>query len=85
MTSKIGINESLKFREEIARLKKIYIKIYDENQRMKRRLEKYEKTKRAVRYWNQKEKYENNNIRTTGNREDNNVVEPSRRVHTTGN
>jgi hypothetical protein len=85
MTSKIGINESLKFREEIARLKKIYIKIYDENQRMKRRLEKYEKTKRAVRYWNQKEKYENNNIGTTGNREDNNVVKPSRRVHTTGN
>jgi hypothetical protein len=48
---------------------------------MKRRLEKYEKTKRAVRYWNQKEKNEDNNIRTTGNREDNNVVESGRRVH----
>jgi hypothetical protein len=52
MTSKIGINESLKFREEIARLKKIYIKMrYDENQRMKRRLEKYEKTKRVSNVW----------------------------------
>jgi hypothetical protein len=85
MTSKIGINESLKFREEIARLKKIYIKIYDENQRMKRRLAKHEESRRMVTYWNAKEKYENNNIGTTGNREDNNVVEPSRRVHTTGN
>jgi len=68
MTSKIGINENLKFREEIARLKKIYIKVYDENQRMKRRLAKHEGSKRMVYYWNEKEKNENNNIGTTGNR-----------------
>jgi len=85
MTSKIGINENLKFREEIVRLKKLYVKIYDENQRMKRRLAKHEGSRRMVTYWNQKEKYENNNIGTTGNREDNNVVEPSRRVHTARN
>jgi hypothetical protein len=85
MTSKIGINENLKFREEIVRLKKLYVKIYDENQRMKRRLAKHEGSRRMVTYWNEKEKYENNNIGTTGNREDNNVVEPSRRVHTARN
>jgi acyl-[acyl carrier protein]--UDP-N-acetylglucosamine O-acyltransferase len=85
MTSNIGLNWKLIYERKIKHLKKLYIKIYDENQKMKRRLEKYEKTKRAVRYWNQKEKNEDNNIRTTGNREDNNVVEPSRRVHTARN
>ena len=85
MTSKIGINWHLRFREEIVRLKKLYVKIYDENQRMKRRLAKHEGSRRMVTYWNEKEKYENNNIGTTGNREDNNVVEPSRRVHTARN
>ena len=84
MTSKIGINENLKFREEIVRLKKLYVKIYDENQRMKRRLAKHEGSRRMVTYWNEKEKYENNNIGTTGNREDNNVVKLGRRVHTAG-
>ena len=81
MTSNIGLNWKLIYERKIKHLKKLYIKIYDENQKMKRRLEKYEKTKRAVRYWNQKEKNEDNNIRTTGNREDNNVVESGRRVH----
>jgi hypothetical protein len=81
MTSSIGLNWKEIYERKIKHLKKLYIKIYDENQKMKRRLEKYEKTKRAVRYWNQKEKNEDNNIRTTGNREDNNVVESGRRVH----
>ena len=68
MTSSIGLNWKEIYERKIKHLKKLYIKIYDENQKMKRRLEKYEKTKRAVRYWNQKEKNEDNNIRTTRNR-----------------
>ena len=84
MISSIGLNWKEIYEKKIKHLKKLYIKIYDENQKMKRRLEKYEKTKRAVRYWNQKEKNEDNNIRTTGNREDNNVVESGRRVHQAG-
>ena len=85
MTSSIGLNWKEIYERKIKHLKKLYVKIYDENQRMKRRLAKHEGSRRMVTYWNEKEKYENNNIGTTGNREDNNVVEPGRRVHTTGN
>lgn len=56
MNSTIGINWQEIYARKINHLKKLYAKIYDENQKMKRRLEKYEKTKRAVRYWNQKDK-----------------------------
>jgi hypothetical protein len=56
MNSTIGINWQEIYGRKINHLKKLYAKIYDENQKMKRRLEKYEKTKRAVRYWNQKDK-----------------------------
>jgi hypothetical protein len=68
MTSKIGINWHLRFREEIAQLK-------EELELTQMWLNKAEKKLK---------KYENNNIGTTGNRENNNVVKLGRRVHTTG-
>ena len=68
MTSSIGLNWKEIYERKIKHLKKLYIKIYDENQRMKRRLAKHEGSKRMVYYWNEKEKNENNNIGTTGNR-----------------
>ena len=68
MTSKIGINWHLRFREEIAQLK-------EELELTQMWLNKAEKKLK---------KYENNNIGTTGNRENNNVVKLGRRVHTAG-
>jgi hypothetical protein len=68
MTSKIGINWHLRFREEIAQLK-------EELELTQMWLNKAEKKLK---------KYENNNIGTTGNREDNNVVKLGRRVHQAG-
>jgi hypothetical protein len=68
MTSKIGINWHLRFREEITQLKL-------ELELTQMWLEKAEKKLK---------KYENNNTRTTGNRENNNVVKLGRRVHTAG-
>jgi hypothetical protein len=40
--SAIGINWNLKYREQIKTLKDKVDKLYRENQRMKKRLEKYE-------------------------------------------
>mgnify|MGYP003658586433 FL=1 len=68
MTSKIGINWHLRFREEILQLK-------EELELTQMWLNKAEKKLK---------KYENNNIGTTGNRENNNVVKLGRRVHTAG-
>ena len=68
MTSKIGINWHLRFREEIAQLK-------EELELTQMWLNKAEKKLK---------KYENNNIGTTGNRENNNVVKLGRRVHSAG-
>jgi hypothetical protein len=68
MTSKIGINWHLRFREEIAQLK-------EELELTQMWLNKAEKKLK---------KYENNNIGTTGNRENNNVVKLGRRVYTAG-
>jgi len=68
MTSKIGINWHLRFREEITQLKL-------ELELTQMWLEKAEKKLK---------KYENNNTRTTGNRENNNVVKLGRRVHSAG-
>ena len=68
MTSKIGINWHLRFREEIAQLK-------EELELTQMWLNKAEKKLK---------KYENNNIRPTGNRENNNVVKLSGRIHPTG-
>jgi hypothetical protein len=64
MTSKIGINWHLRFREEIAQLK-------EELELTQMWLNKAERKLK---------KYENNNIRPTGNRENNNVVKLGRRI-----
>jgi hypothetical protein len=68
MTSKIGINWHLRFREEIAQLK-------EELELTQMWLNKAEKKLK---------KYENNNIRPTRNRENNNVVKLGRRVYSAG-
>tara|TARA_B110000238_G_C15899758_1_gene341486 strand:+ start:446 stop:652 length:207 start_codon:yes stop_codon:yes gene_type:complete len=67
--NKIGINWHLRFREEILQLK-------EELELTQMWLNKAERKLK---------KYENNNIRPTGNGKDNNVVKLSRRIHTTGN
>ena len=64
MTSKIGINWHLRFREEIAQLK-------EELELTQMWLNKAERKLK---------KYENNNIRPTVNRENNNVVKLGRRI-----
>jgi len=68
MTSKIGINWHLRFREEILQLK-------EELELTQMWLNKAEKKLK---------KYENNNIRPTRNGKNNNVVELSRRIYPTG-
>ena len=56
----VGKNWSLHYRElyepRIKRLTENYNKMYDENQNMKKRLEKYEKSRRMVNYYNKKER-----------------------------
>ena len=64
MSSKIGINWHLRFREEIAQLK-------EELELTQMWLNKAERKLK---------KYENNNIRSTGNGKDNNVVKLGRRI-----
>ena len=66
---KIGINWHLKFRQEIDSLKKEVENLKIRNAILKRKLTKYE----------------NNNIRTTGNGQDNNPVEPGGRIYTKRN
>jgi hypothetical protein len=55
----VGKNWSLHYRElyepRIKRLTENYNKVYDENQNMKRRLQKYEKSRRMVNYYNKKD------------------------------
>lgn len=55
----VGKNWSLHYRElyepRIKRLTENYNKVYDENQNMKKRLEKYEKSRRMVNYYNKKD------------------------------
>jgi cell division protein FtsB len=63
----VGVNWHLRFRLKLEKLEK-----ENEYLKMKNRL-----LTRKIK------KYENNNIRTTRNREDNNSVEPGRSVHTT--
>jgi hypothetical protein len=64
----VGVNWHLRFRLEINQLKDKLEKTQFKLKRTERRLKKYE----------------NNNIRTTGNGKDNNIVELSGRVHPTG-
>ena len=67
--NKIGINWHLRFREEILQLK-------EELELTQMWLNKAERKLK---------KYENNNLRSTGNGKNNNVVKLSRRIHPTGN
>jgi len=57
--NEVGKNWSLYYREmyepRIKRLTEKYREVYDENQKMKKRLEKYEKNKRMICYYNKKE------------------------------
>ena len=54
----LGVNWSLHYRNlyepRIKRLTERYRELYDENQMMKKRLEKYEGNKRMVLYYNKK-------------------------------
>ena len=50
--SAIGINWNLKYREQIKTLKDKADKLYRENQRMKKRLEKHEGSRKMVLYFN---------------------------------
>jgi hypothetical protein len=56
--AEIGKNWSLYYRNlyepKIKRLTVRYNELYEENQKMKRRLEKFEKSKRMVLYYNKK-------------------------------
>jgi len=61
----VSTNWSLYYRNyyepKFKRLIKKNEELYDENQKMKRRLEKYEGSKRMVLYYNKKEKNESTN------------------------
>jgi hypothetical protein len=61
----VSTNWSLYYRNyyepKFKRLIKRNEELYDENQKMKRRLEKYEGSKRMVLYYNKKEKNESTN------------------------
>ena len=56
------------YEPRIKRLTERYRELYDENQLMKKRLEKYEGSKRMVLYYNKKEKKENDGSNTMGHR-----------------
>jgi len=69
MTFKIGINWHLKLTQKIESLRTQVRKLTTRNNFLEKKLRKY--------------RYENNNTRTTGNGENNNVVELGGRVHST--
>ena len=50
----VGINWHLKLRLKIETLENLVDKLYRENQKMKRRLEKHEGTRSTVNYYNNK-------------------------------
>jgi len=62
----VGVNWHLRFRLKIEQLNKENEELKLKNKLLTRRIKKYE----------------NNNTRTTGNREDNHTIESGRRVHT---
>ena len=70
----VGLNWSEIKDRKIKELQDKVDKYYRENQRMKRRLIKYEGSRAMVNYWNKKGKNEDNNIGTTGNGKDNDPV-----------
>ena len=67
--TEVGVNWHLKFRLKIEELQKENEELKTKNEILERKIKKYE----------------NNNIRPTGNGKDNNVVKLSRRIHPTGN
>ena len=78
--NKVSVNWKEFYKEKMDKLSRRCSKLYDENQKMKRRLIKYEISRQMVNYWN---KHENNNTRTTGNGENDNTIESSGRVYPT--
>tara|TARA_S200002703_G_scaffold142994_1_gene135692 strand:+ start:801 stop:1031 length:231 start_codon:yes stop_codon:yes gene_type:complete len=73
----VGLNWSEIKDRKIKELQDKVDKYYRENQRMKRRLVKYEKTRAMVNYYNKKGKDEDNNSRSTRDREDYYIINPS--------
>ena len=70
----VGLNWSAIKDRKIKELQDKVDKLYRENQRMKRRLMKYEGSRAMIYYWNKKGENEDDNSRSTRNREDNNII-----------
>jgi len=75
--SAVGLNWSAIKDRKIKELEDKLDKYYRENQRMKRRLMKYEGSRAMVNYYNNKEKCEDDNIGSTRDRENNYIINPS--------
>ena len=70
----VGLNWSAIKDRKIKELQDKVDKLYRENQRMKRRLIKYEGSRAMIYYWNKKGENEDDNSRSTWNGEDNNII-----------
>jgi len=84
MSNVIGVNWNLIYRKQVEKLNKTIDRLKRENTVMRIRLAKHEKNSRMVKWYNDRDINENNNIRTTRNRQDDNVVGSSGSVHTKG-
>lgn len=73
----IGLNWSEIKDRKIKQLQDRVDQLYRENQRMKRRLVKYEGSRAMIYYWNKKGENEDNNIGTTGNGKDHDTTKSS--------
>ena len=82
MSNVIGVNWNLIYRKQVEKLNKTIDRLKRENTVMIIRLAKYEKNSRMVKWFNDRDINENNNIVTTRNRQDDNVVGSSGSVHT---
>ena len=84
MSNVIGVNWNLIYRKQVEKLNKTIDRLKRENTVMRIRLAKHEKKSRMVKWYNDRDINENNNIGTTRNRQDDNVVGSSGSVHTKG-
>lgn len=84
MSNVIGVNWNLIYRKQVEKLNKTIDRLKRENTVMRIRLAKHEKNSRMVKWFNDRDINENNNIGTTRNRQDDNVVGSSGSVHTKG-
>lgn len=84
MSNVIGVNWNLIYRKQVEKLNKTIDRLKRENTVMRIRLAKHEKNSRMVKWFNDRDINENNNIRTTRDRQDDNVVGSSGSVHTKG-